>query len=233
MKKKKICYTFAEILKNKKRMKKLIIASFVAASFAACNNATQVESNPAVATATSWVDSIVNLGTADSAALAGYEAAYASATTGIDTAKLNAEDKAKLAAAAAKWAAYAEAKKAELEAAKTAATTTTTAPAAMLAEAATWAGVSMKDDKDFSFLTGANAAGVYDKFLGAIKGRKEADWTTESLANAKAFYEGMDAFKNTIEKDMSAGDKLKVAASKVKIAGFFAGQKIENKTEGK
>lgn len=213
-------------------MKKLIIASFVAASFAACNNATQVESNPAVATASSWVDSIVGLGTADSAAWAGYEAAYTTATSGIDTAKLNAEDKAKLAAAAAKWAAYAEAKKAELAAAKTAATTTTPTVAA-LAEAATWAGVTMKDDKDFSFLTGANAAGVYDKFLGAIKGRKETDWTTESLANAKAFYEGMDAYKNTIEKDMGAGDKLKVAASKVKIAGFFAGQKIENKTEGK
>lgn len=90
-------------------MKKLIIASFVAASFAACNNAPKVEANPAVAAASAWVDSITNIATPtyDSATWANYSAAYATATGSIDTATLSADDKLAFAAAGNKWAGYA------------------------------------------------------------------------------------------------------------------------------
>ncbi len=89
-------------------MKKIIIASCVAVALAACNNTTKVESNPAVATASKWIDSITALQgvTYDSATWANWEAAYNTATSTIDTAALSAEDKAAFAASTAKWATY-------------------------------------------------------------------------------------------------------------------------------
>lgn len=217
-------------------MKKLIVASFVAASFVACNNNTQPEANADVFNASKWVDSIIALQgiTYDSATWASYQDAFNAATANIDTTKLSAEDKTLFASAAQKWADYQTSFTTKINEAKMAADTTASAAIANLySDAAGLAGVSMKDNKDFTFLTGANCAAVYDKFLTALKDRKETDWTTESLANAKAFYEGMDSYKNSIEKDMSAGDKLKVGALKLKIGSFFGGQKLENKSEGK
>lgn len=89
-------------------MKKIIIASCVAVALAACNNTTKVESNPAVANAAKWIDSITGLQgvTYDSATWANWEAAYNTATSTIDTAALSAEDKAAYAAATAKWSSY-------------------------------------------------------------------------------------------------------------------------------
>jgi hypothetical protein len=89
-------------------MKKLIIASFVAALFAACNNTPAVnESAAKVATLTSWVDSIKNVISAapthDSATWAGYNNTFNEVVASIKMEDLNEAEKTQLTAATTSW----------------------------------------------------------------------------------------------------------------------------------
>lgn len=89
-------------------MKKLIIASFVAAFFAACNNTPAVtESATKVAALTTWVDSVKNLiatsTTHDSASWANYNTEFNNAVASIKMDELDEAGKASLTAATNSW----------------------------------------------------------------------------------------------------------------------------------
>ncbi len=90
-------------------MKKLIIASFVAALFAACNNTPAVnESATKVATLTVWVDSMKNVimaaPTHDSASWAGYNNTFNEVVASIKVEELDETGKTSLTAAQTSWA---------------------------------------------------------------------------------------------------------------------------------
>ncbi len=90
-------------------MKKLIIASFVAALFAACNNTPAVtESAANVAKLTTWVDSIKNViataTTHDSTSWANYTAEFNTAVSSIKMEELDETGKKALEAANTAWA---------------------------------------------------------------------------------------------------------------------------------
>lgn len=114
-------------------MKKLIIASFVAALFAACNNTPAVtESATNLTKLTSWVDSIKNViaaaPTHDSAAWAGYNDQFNAAVATIKIEELDEAGKTALTAATESWTnvgtGYVEMMKAEKEKAAAAMDTT-------------------------------------------------------------------------------------------------------------
>lgn len=91
-------------------MKKLIIASFVAALFAACNNTPAVtESATNLTKLTSWVDSmktvIASAPAHDSASWAGYNDQFNAAVATIKIEELDEAGKAALATATESWTA--------------------------------------------------------------------------------------------------------------------------------
>ena len=107
-------------------MKKLIIASFVAALFAACNNAPAVtESATNLTKLTAWVDSMKTVIAAapahDSATLATYTEAFNSAVASIKMEELDEAGKATLATATESWNAVGVDFKAKMDAEKAAA----------------------------------------------------------------------------------------------------------------
>ncbi|MES2617037.1 MAG: hypothetical protein V4613_04110, partial [Bacteroidota bacterium] len=117
-------------------MKKLIIASFVAALFAACNNTPAVnESTTNVAKLTSWVDSIKTVITSatthDSATWASYNEQYNAVVGTIKVEELDEATKATFATAQESWTAvgtgYTELMNKEKEAAAAAAAAADTA----------------------------------------------------------------------------------------------------------
>ncbi len=119
-------------------MKKLIIAAFVAAFFAACNNTPAVnESATKVAGLTTWVDSIKNViatsTTHDSASWAGYNASFQEVVGSIKMEELDEAGKAALTAATNSWAEvganYTTMMNDEIAKAKAAADTAAAAPA--------------------------------------------------------------------------------------------------------
>lgn len=107
-------------------MKKLIIASFVAALFAACNNTPAVtESATNLTKLTAWVDSmktvIAAAPTHDSASLATYTEAFNAAVASIKMEELDEAGKAALAKATEDWSAVGVDFKAKMDAEKAAA----------------------------------------------------------------------------------------------------------------
>ena len=113
-------------------MKKLIIASFVAALFAACNNAPAVtESATNLTKLTAWVDSMKTVIAAapahDSATLATYTEAFNAAVASIKMEDLDEAGKATLATATESWNAAGVDFKAKMEAEKAAVMTVDTA----------------------------------------------------------------------------------------------------------
>ena len=107
-------------------MKKLIIASFVAALFAACNNAPAVtESATNLTKLNAWVDSMKTVIAAapahDSATLASYTEAFNTAVASIKMEELDEAGKATLATATESWNAVGVDFKAKMDAEKAAA----------------------------------------------------------------------------------------------------------------
>lgn len=91
-------------------------------------------------------------------------------------------------------------------------------------------------DMKFGFVTGNNILSVYKNFVEAVDAAKDS-YTREDWDEVKVLYEALDSRKNEVEKDLSTGDNLKIAALKLKFARIKSvnrpGAKIEENVESK
>ncbi len=91
-------------------------------------------------------------------------------------------------------------------------------------------------DISFDFVTAANAATVYDRFVSSIIANKDM-YTREDWDEVKVLYEALDTRKNAIEKDLSGPDNRKIAGLKMRFASIKAvnrpGSKIDENADAK
>lgn len=81
-------------------------------------------------------------------------------------------------------------------------------------------GVVGKDLK-FSFVTGANAKSVYERFVNGVADNRNS-YSREDWDEIKVLYEALDNRKNVIEPSLSAKDNRAIAGMKIRFASLKA-----------
>lgn len=206
-------------------------AVLVAAGVVSCKNEGEKTAEKNVDRYVVYVDSINNLDGAERAAnwaaiQAEYEVRLAEADAAIAELKDNAEaqkriEESKMKYDGVKTAAEADAKaKAEAEAPATGNT---------LADAFFGPGNVVGNDMTFAWVNKDNILSVYQKFVDNFKANKD-NYSRQDFDKIKAWYEALDARKNTVEKEgLSGEDNRKIAALKIEFAPVFKWERITSK----
>lgn len=209
-------------------------AAVVAAGFVSCKSETEKTAEKNVDRYVVYVDSINNLDAAERSANwaaieAEYQARLAEADAAIAEMKDNAEAQKKIEESKMKYdgvktAAEADAK-AKMEAEAPAATGNA------LADAFFGPGNVVGNDMTFAWVNKDNILSVYQKFVDNFKANKD-NYSRQDFDKIKAWYEALDARKNTVEKEgLSGEDNRKIAALKLGFAPTFKWERITAKGE--
>lgn len=220
-----------------KKIHFLLIAATAMAGFTACNNSEKDVAKQDAENLTHYVDSVENAAPVYTQANwtvidEGYRERAIKAEAALE--KLEAEDKAKAEEAKAKYAALKityETKIKEAEVAKTAVTDYRSILRNRL-----FGEGKIGADMQFGFVTANNILGVYQNFVDAVDAGKD-EFTREDWDEIKVLYEALDSRKNEVEKDMAAGDNLKIAGLKLKFARIKSinrpGAKVKENVDSK
>jgi len=93
------------------------------------------------------------------------------------------------------------------------------------------AGNVVGNDMTFSWVNKDNILSVYQKFYETFDAEKD-EYSRQDLDKVKAWYEALDARKNTVEKEgLSSEDNRKIAAVKLKFAPKFRWERLTAKGE--
>ncbi len=76
-------------------------------------------------------------------------------------------------------------------------------------------------DMKFGFATATNILSIYNNFVSTVSNNKN-NYSREDWDEIKVLYEALDTRKNSIEKDLSASDNMKIAGLKIKFASIKA-----------
>ena len=76
-------------------------------------------------------------------------------------------------------------------------------------------------DMKFGFVTADNILSVYKNFVNTVADNKN-NYSREDWDEIKVLYEALDTRKNTVEKDLSGSDNLKIAGLKIRFATIKA-----------
>ena len=212
-----------------KRLNLVLGAAVIAASFASCKSESEKTAEKNVDRYVVYVDSVNNLDAAErsnnwAAIEAEYQARLAEADAAMSEMKDNAEAQKRLDETKAKYdgvkmAAEADAK-AKLEA---------QAGGNDLAVAFFGPGNVVGNDMSFTWVNKDNILSVYQKFVDNFKANKD-NYSRQDFDKIKAWYEALDARKNTVEKEgLSAEDNRKIAALKVEFATSFKWERMTAK----
>ena len=218
---------------SKMRKTHLMMAAILSIGFTACNNANDGAKKDAEVL-TMYVDSVDNLTpvytTANWTVIDnGYQARVTEAEKNMAT--YSAEEKARAEASKAKY----EALKAKYEmnikeAEAKAAMATTTPNYRQVLRNRLFGEGKIGDDMKFEFVTAANILSIYKNFVNTVSDNRES-YTREDWDEIKVLYEALDNRKNAVEKDLAAGDNLKIAGLKIKFAAIKATHRIGSKVE--
>jgi hypothetical protein len=217
-----------------KRFNLIVTVSLVAVAFSACNSADSKDAQQNAFILNNYIDSVEKL-----------EPVYTIANwTAIDNgyqqramqaegtmAKLDKENKDAMEESKAKYAALKanyEAKLKEKEA-ETNASAATSDYRQVLRNRLFGEG-KIGADMKFEFVTADNLLSVYKNFVNTVADNKNS-YTREDWDEIKVLYEALDTRKNTVEKDLSSGDNLKIAGLKVKFASIKATKRPGTKGE--
>ncbi|MFL9844340.1 hypothetical protein [Flavobacterium rhizosphaerae] len=87
------------------------------------------------------------------------------------------------------------------------------------------------NDMSFAWVNKDNILSVYQNFFETFKSNKDS-YSRQDLDKIKAWYEALDARKNTVEKEgLTSEDNNKIAEIKVKFAPMFKWERITAKGE--
>lgn len=207
-----------------------ILAATVMTGFTACNNSAKDAAKQDAVVLSQYVDSVENLRPVYTlenwtAIDNGYQERALIAEKTI--AELEAADQAKAEESKKKYAAFKAGYEAKLQqqeaAAKTEiATATATSPDyRQVLRNRLFGEGKIGSDMKFGFVNGNNILDVYKNFVTAVADNKN-NYTREDWDEIKVLYEALDTRKNTVEKDISSGDNMKIAGQKVKFASIRA-----------
>ncbi len=76
-------------------------------------------------------------------------------------------------------------------------------------------------DMKFGFVTADNILSVYQNFVDVVAKNKN-NYSREDWDEIKVLYEALDSRKNSVEKDLSSRDNLKIAGLKIKFVTIKA-----------
>jgi hypothetical protein len=210
--------------------------------FSACNTAANTEAKESANSLNEYVDSVQNLPpvyTVENwtAIDNGYQERAMKAEKTIET--LEAEDKAKAAAAKEKYAVLKdkyEKKLKENEMDLKAAATPAVADYRQILRNRLFGEGKIGSDMKFAFVTGDNILGVYKNFVNTVADNKKV-YTREDWDEINVLYEALDTRKNMVEKDLATNDNLKIAGLKIKFASIMAthrgGKKVDENMDAK
>lgn len=215
-------------------MKKRIfmITAVIVIGFTACTNTEKETAKKDVESLTVYVDSVdtatpvytsANWTLIDN----GYQERILIADKSIE--KLDADDKARAEASKAKYAALKAEYEAKIKAAQTANMVTANDYRLVLRNRLFGEG-KIGADMKFNYVTAKNILSVYENFVNTVEKNKD-EFTREDWDEIKVLYEALDSRKNEVEKDLSAGDNLKIAGLKIKFAAIKATHRIVSKIE--
>jgi len=208
-----------------KKINLIITAAVLVTGLAACNNSASETAKQDAASLSQYVDSVESIPPVYTVANwsevdNGYQARALKAEQTVAT--LEAADKAKVEESKVKYAALKanyEAKLKEKEAeAKIAASTP---DYRQVLRNRLFGEGKIGADMKFGFVTAGNILEVYKNFVNTVADNKEK-YTREDWDEIKVLYEALDTRKNTVEKDLSGGDNLKIAGLKIKFATIKA-----------
>ena len=91
-------------------------------------------------------------------------------------------------------------------------------------------GQEIGDDMSFAWVNKDNILKVYNDFYNEFDKNKDS-YSREDWDQIKLTYEALDTRKNTVEKDLSSSDNLKIASIKVKFAPMYTVNRMGSKSE--
>lgn len=213
-------------------MKKTIfmIAAAIVIGFTACTNTEMETARKDVESLTVYVDSVETATpvytTANWTAIEnGYQERVLIADKSVE--KLDADSKAKAEASKAKYAAVKADYEVKIKAAEAAVMAN---DYRLVLRNRLFGEGKIGSDMRFDFVTANNILSVYENFVNTVEKNKE-EFTREDWDEIKVLYEALDSRKNQVEKDMSAGDNLKIAGLKIKFAAIKATHRVVSKIE--
>ncbi len=202
-----------------------------ALALTSCKDEAKMNAEKKVDQYVAFVDSVNNVAAEERAAnwaaiQAEYEAMTAKADSSLAVLENDAKSSEKVQEAKAKF-----------EGAKTQAEETIKEKAAT-AQAATGNAIAdvlfgpnnvKEGDMTFAWVNKDNILSVYEKFFENFKANKDS-YSRQEFDKVKAWYEALDARKNTVEKEgLSADDNRKIAGIKLKFAPMFKWDRITAK----
>ncbi|MFP9119160.1 hypothetical protein ACLI08_15325 [Flavobacterium sp. RNTU_13] len=220
-------------------MKKLNLAAVVALSALAltsCKDESKMKAEQKVDQYVSFVDSVNNVAAEERAANWAaiqheYEVMTAKADSSLAVLENDAKTSEKIQEAKAKYEGIKtqaeETVKAQADKAQAAVAT----GANKVADALFGANNVKGDDKSFAWVNKDNILKVYQDFYENFKTNRDS-YSREELDMIKAWYEALDARKNTVEKEgLSSKDNMKIAEIKLKFAPMFKWDRLTAKGE--
>lgn len=217
-------------------MKKLNLAAIVvlgALALTSCKDEAKMKAEKKVDQYVAFVDSVNNIAAEERAAnwaaiQSEYEVMTAKADSSLAVLENEAKSNEKVQEAKAKF------EGAKTQAEETIKQKTDAAVAATgnaLADALFGANTVKEGDMTFAWVNKDNILSVYEKFYENFKTNRES-YSRQDLDKVKAWYEALDARKNTVEKEgLSGEDNRKIAAVKLKFAPMFKWDRITAKGE--
>lgn len=217
-------------------MKKLNLAAIVALgalTLTSCKDETKMKAEKKVDQYVAFVDSVNNIAAEERAAnwaaiQSEYEAMTAKADSSLAVLENDVKSNEKVQAAKAK---FEGAKTLTEETIKEKANATAAATGNAIADVLFGPNNVKEGDMTFSWVNKANILTVYEKFYESFKANRDS-YSRQDLDKVKAWYEALDARKNTVEKEgLAAEDNRKIAEIKLKFAPMFKWDRITAKSE--
>ncbi|MFP5439810.1 MAG: hypothetical protein ACLGH8_18695 [Bacteroidia bacterium] len=217
-------------------MKKLNLAAVVALgalTLTSCKDETKMKAEKKVDQYVAFVDSVNNIAAEEKAAnweaiQHEYEVMTAKADSSLAVLENDAKSSEKVQAAKAK---FEGAKTQAEETIKEKANATAAATGNAIADVLFGPNNVKEGDMTFAWVNKANILTVYEKFYESFKANRDS-YSRQDLDKVKAWYEALDARKNTVEKEgLSGEDNRKIAEIKLKFAPMFKWDRITAKGE--
>jgi hypothetical protein len=216
-----------------KNLKVMLGAAVIAAALTSCKDEAKVNAEKTVDNYVAYVDSVNNLDATArvenwEAIKAGYETRYSDAQSALSTLENDVKTQEKITESQTKYEAVEQ--QAQAEAAKKA-EANVAATGNALADSLFGAGTVVGNDMAFAWVNKDNILSVYTNFYETFKANKDS-YSRQDLDKIKAWYEALDARKNTVEKEgLSTSDNNDIAKLKIKFAPMFKWERMTAKGE--
>jgi hypothetical protein len=208
----------------------------ITAVFASCKNEEKQLAEKHVDHYVVFVDSVNSLDAAERSANwaaidAEYQARVADADAALTTLENDAKAQEKINESKTKYEGVKSQAESDAKAKEEAAAAAAAPAGNSLADTFFGAGNVVGNDMKFMWVNKDNILSVYQKFYETFDANKD-NYSRQDLDKIKAYYEALDARKNTVEKEgLSSSDNNKIAGLKLKFAPAFRWERLTAKGE--